>query len=129
MRAMPMKPDFPNVDAYVGAQEPAIRERLARLRAAVLAAAPDAVEGIRYRMPVYALGTDAFVAFAAQKRYISLYVGRPEILQAFAADIGHLSAGKGCLRFGPKGDLPPATLARLLDAMVAASRRGDPKSC
>lgn len=129
MRAMPMKPDFPNVDAYVGAQEPAIRARLARLRAAVQAAAPDAVEGIQYRMPVYALGTDMFVAFAAQKRYISLYVGRPEILQAFAADIGHLNAGEACLRFGPKDDLPPATLARLLDAIVAASRRGDSKSC
>jgi hypothetical protein len=39
MRAMPTKPDFPDVDADIGAQEPAIRERLARWRAAIRAAA------------------------------------------------------------------------------------------
>ncbi|MEO8506417.1 MAG: DUF1801 domain-containing protein [Betaproteobacteria bacterium] len=130
MRAMPTKPDFPNVGAHVGAQDLANRERFAHWRGAVRATAPVAVEGIRYPMPAHAHDSDsAFVAFAARKRYISLYVGRPEILQAFAADVGHPNAGKACLRFGPKVDRPLAALARRLNAIAAASRRGDLTSC
>ena len=130
MRAMPMKPEFPDVDAHVGAQAPAIRERVARFRGAVRTAAPAAVENFPYPMPAHALGSDsAFVAFVAQSRYPSLHAGRPEVLLAFAAGAGRLKAGKACLRRGPTDDLSPAALARPLKAIAVARRQGDVKSC
>ena len=129
MRAMPSKPDFPTVTAYLAAQDPAVRTRLERLRAAIRCAAPDARETMQFRMPAYVLGNETILAMAAQKRYLSLYVMRPEILTAFAKDIAHLGAGKACQRLGPNDDISTATLSQLLDAAVAATRRGDSKAC
>lgn len=130
MRAMPTTLDFPNVDTHAGAPDPAICERLEDMRGAVHAAAPDAVAGLQYSRPAHALGSEsAVVACAARKPNIRLDARRPEILQAFAADVGRLNAGKACLRRGPRDDRSPAALARRLNAIAAAGRRGDLKPC
>ena len=57
------------------------------------------VESIQYSMPSYARGGVVEVAFASQKRYISLYIMNQEVLNRHRDRLEGLSVGKGCIRF------------------------------
>ena len=51
------------------------QEKLLQLRTMIQAAAPEAEEGLAYKMLSYGVGDDQFMALNAQKHYVSLYVG------------------------------------------------------
>ena len=61
------------------------------------------------------------IAWASQKRYISLYVMRTDVLNAHRSQLADLDVGKGCIRYrSPAGvDL---TVVRSMLTAVAASR-------
>jgi uncharacterized protein YdhG (YjbR/CyaY superfamily) len=81
-----------------------------------------------YGMPAYRRPSSdqAEIAFANQKQYISFYLLRPDIREAFEGRLAGHDMGKGCLRFRRAGNIDYDLLRDLLHA-TAASRPG--QSC
>ena len=69
----------PEVDAYIAAAPMAVQPRLRKLRAAIRAEAPKAVEKMSYGIPFYEYGlkpgtfASRLIYFAAQKKHIAIY--------------------------------------------------------
>ena len=86
------------VDAYIAEAEAGRRPALERMRALGRARFPDYDEEMRWGMAAYTRGEAYAVAFANQKQYLALYVGKAA-LDANARALGKLDCGKGCVRF------------------------------
>lgn len=56
-------------------------------------------EVMAYGMPAYERGGAAEIAFASQKQYISFYLMRGDVREAFEERLAGQDMGKGCLRF------------------------------
>jgi uncharacterized protein YdhG (YjbR/CyaY superfamily) len=78
-------------------------------------------EAMRYGMPTYSRDGVAEIAWASQKRYISLYVMRADVLGAYRERLAGLDAGKGCIRYPNPAAVDFAVVGSIL-ADVAASR-------
>jgi uncharacterized protein YdhG (YjbR/CyaY superfamily) len=96
-------------------------EALGRMRAACRELLLGFDESIQYGMPSYARDGVVEVAFANQKRYISLYVLRTDVLEAHERAIEGIPRGKGCLRFSSPARIDWA-LVRSLHGATRSSR-------
>ncbi|WP_328372421.1 DUF1801 domain-containing protein [Streptomyces sp. NBC_00445] len=56
-------------------------------------------EVMAYGMPAYQRDGAAEIAFASQKQYISFYLMRTDVREAFEERLADQDMGKGCLRF------------------------------
>ena len=106
------------VDEYLAGLSPAYRDALERLRRDIRAAAPDAVETIRYRVPTYVLG-EALVAFGAAKHHCGLYVMSPPLMQQLAAELEPYDVAGATIRFTVDAPLPAKVVARVVQARIA----------
>ncbi|WP_030961807.1 DUF1801 domain-containing protein [Streptomyces sp. NRRL S-378] len=90
-----------DVAAYLSAAPEDRRPALARLRELCVRELEGFEEGIAYGMPVYVRpgGTEAEIAWANQKQYISFYLMRTDVRDAFADRLAAHDMGKACLRF------------------------------
>ena len=61
---------FETIDAYLAAQPPEARAKLALVRAAIRRAAPEAVEAISYQIPAFRLNGRVFIFSPAGKTTI-----------------------------------------------------------
>ena len=91
------------VDAYLD-EIPAERKKgLSQLRDLCLSALTGFSESMQYGMPSYKReGADEVeVAFASQKNYISLYILKQDVMNAYKDKLAGtgVSFGKGCIRF------------------------------
>ena len=82
---------------------------------------PGFAESMSYGMPAYSRGGIAEIAWASQKRYISLYVMRAGVLDAHRAQLADLDVGKGCIRYRSPAAVDFTVVRSVLTA-VAASR-------
>ncbi|MFE4312484.1 iron chaperone [Streptomyces sp. NPDC056517] len=88
-----------DVDGYL-AEVPAPRqETLRRLRELCREELVGFTESMAYGMPVYERDGSAEIAFASQKQYISFYLMRGDVRDAFTERLAGQDMGKGCLRF------------------------------
>ncbi|MEU6300624.1 DUF1801 domain-containing protein [Streptomyces erythrochromogenes] len=113
-----------DVAAYLDAAPEARRPALARLRELCVTELEGFEERIAYGMPVYVRpgGTDGEIAWANQKQYISFYLMRTDVRDAFADRLAAHDMGKACLRFRN-----PATVDfDLLRDLLRATSRADP---
>jgi uncharacterized protein YdhG (YjbR/CyaY superfamily) len=120
---MPTKPDTSEVDKYIANCPKEARENLARVRAAIRAAAPGATERTDYfQMPGYSYpGYDydgMFVWFSFRKPCIRLHV-RPPVIQEHGRELAGYSTTKAIVSF-PMDETIPLTLVKKL---VRASLR------
>ncbi len=56
-------------------------------------------EEVRYGMPCYVRAGVTELGFARQKRCLSLYVTRRDVMAGHREQLAGYSAGKGCIRF------------------------------
>ncbi len=114
-----------SVDEYLSGLSPAFRDALEQLRRNIKAAAPDAVETIRYRVPTYVQG-EALVSFGAAKHHCGLYVMSPPLMEELAAELEPYDVAGATIRFTIDAPLPAAVVARVVQARIAenAARRG-----
>jgi uncharacterized protein YdhG (YjbR/CyaY superfamily) len=112
------------VRAYMRALPLGARRQVQKLRDAIRAAAPGAVESFGYGMPAFALNGKPFVWFAAWKRHSSLYPVSAATIRALADELeGYETSGKGTIRFRLDEPLPTALVTRLVQARVAELRK------
>jgi uncharacterized protein YdhG (YjbR/CyaY superfamily) len=100
------------VEAYLAALKPDQRAALQKIRRAIHAAAPGAVECISYGIPAIRLHGRVLLHFGAARDHCSLYPGAAPI-RLHAEDLKGYRLGKGTVRFAPEAPLP-ATLVRML---------------
>ena len=116
-----MHSDADDVDGYL-AQVPADRRAvLSELRQLCGRLLVGFDEAMRYGMPTYSRDGVAEIAWASQKRYISLYVMRAGVLDAHRERLAGLDAGQGCVRYRSPAAIDFAVIRSMLTA-VAASR-------
>ncbi|MFD4246221.1 DUF1801 domain-containing protein [Streptomyces sp. NPDC058525] len=108
--------------AYLAAVPDARREALTLLRELCLTELPGFEEVIAYGMPAYVRpGEEAGeIAWANQKQYISFYLMRTDIREAFADRLATHDMGKACLRFRNPAKVDFDLLRDLLKATAAA---------
>ena len=108
-----------SVDAYIAGFPPEVQEILRRVRATVIAAAPEAEERISYRMP--ALFQDGvLVYYAAFKRHIGLYP--PVEDEALRAQVARYAGPKGNLQFPYAEPIPYELIARIVESRLRDNR-------
>jgi len=99
--------------AYLAALPPATREGLTKIRDAIRAGAPAAVEDFSYNMPAFNLDGRPLLWYAGWKQHYSLYPIGEAIVRAHAAEVRGYTTAKGTIRF-PLSEPPPLDLITLL---------------
>lgn len=110
-----------DVAAYLAALPAHAVAPIARLRAAIHAAAPGMDEAIGYGIPVVRRDGRAVVGYAAFRAHCSLFpMGSAALDGALSAELAPWRTGKGTLRFTAEQPIPDALITRLVHERLAA---------
>ncbi len=105
-RAAPRVSAHPAVTAYIDGFPPPVRERLAKLRSAIAASAPEAEERLAYGIPTWWQGEN-LIHIGGFKKHVGIYPG-PEAIVAFADALGDYVSSKGAVQLPHDAPLSPA---------------------
>lgn len=114
---MPAKPL--TMDAYLCDLPIDQRQVLEKLRKAIQAAVPDAVEGVSYGLPAFLLNGKAVAAISASKAHCSLFPMSGRVVAKLANDLKAFDSSKGTIRFTPEKPLPSALVKKIVNARLA----------
>jgi uncharacterized protein YdhG (YjbR/CyaY superfamily) len=106
------------VDDYLEALPADQRAVLERLRATIRAAAPEAEEGISYRIPLYK-HHGHLVGFAAFKNHCSLFVTNSDVRKRFAKELEPFRVNNTAIHFTVDEPLPEGLVKRIVEARLA----------
>ncbi|MGT2526361.1 iron chaperone [Streptomyces nojiriensis] len=88
-----------NVDDYLTEAPEERRGALTKVRQLCREELVGFDEVMAYGMPAYERDGACEIAFAGQKQYISFYLMRSDVREAFEERLAEQDMGKGCLRF------------------------------
>jgi uncharacterized protein YdhG (YjbR/CyaY superfamily) len=112
--------------AYFAALPPDARRALRTVRDAIRKAAPAAVEGFSYRMPMFRLNGRPLIWYAAFRHHIGVYPIGAAIRRAHAAALKKYDVSTGTVRFPLTAPPPAALVGRLVKARAAEQRARQP---
>ena len=105
-----------NVDEYIEGFDPAIKERLEKLREKIKKTAPAAEETISYMMPAYKLH-GMLVYFAGYKNHVGFYPGAGGI-ETFKKELSVYKGAKGSVQFPHEKKLPLGLVTKIVKFRV-----------
>ena len=105
-----------SIDEYIAGFPRQVREILEEIRKTIRAAAPDAEEAIKYRMPTFTLEGN-LVHFAAFKKHIGLYP-TPSGTEKFRKELSLYEGGKGSVRFPLGKPIPYGLISQIVQFRV-----------
>lgn len=109
----------PLVDAYLARLPVAPRQALAKIRAAVHAAAPGCEECLFYGMPAVRLDGEPLVGWRAAAKHGAFHPLSGSTVAACAEALAEYDTSKGTVRFAFDAPLPPSLVKRLVAARIA----------
>lgn len=115
---MKKTPPAKNISEYLKSVPPGMRPVLRQLRATIRAAAPDAEEGISYRIPVFKLH-GPLVFFAAFEDHCSLFVPSKALVASFKKELKGYHAVGATIHFTPDHPLPSSLVRKIVRARIA----------
>jgi len=102
------------IDDYIRALPDDQARALTKLRATLVASAPDAVEAVSYSMPALKLNKRVLVYYAAFKDHLSLFPASGSVMDKLGPELqGHFT-GKGTLQFTPDKPLPDDVVRQIV---------------
>jgi uncharacterized protein YdhG (YjbR/CyaY superfamily) len=104
--------EITTIDGYIKAQPKERQEGLKILRDIIRKAAPDAQEGISYKMPVFKL-EGILACFAAYKNHFGLYA-MPSAVVNFEKELTNYVTSKGTIQFPIDKPLPSALIKKII---------------
>lgn len=104
-----------SVDAYIAEAPADRREALRRLRSLCLECLRGFEESMEYGGPSYRRNGVDEVGFASQKRYLSLYILKQDVLDAHRAELEGINVGKGCIRYTKMEKIDFGLVRRMLE--------------
>ena len=127
-----MKQTVPeSVEEYLAAQPEAVRAKLEKVRAAIRAAVPEAVEVIGYRMPGYKLQGKPMLYFAGFQGHYSLFAASGSFFGELADELKGYELRKGTVHFPLDKPVPVKLIGRIAKlraaGIVAAAKKGSRK--
>lgn len=112
------------IDEYIAAFPEEVQQLLNEMRAAIRAAAPEAIEKISYQMPTYYLKGN-LVHFAAHQRHIGFYPA-PSGIEAFREELEEYHFAKGSVQFPFSQPLPLELIRKIVQFRVEENLRNAP---
>lgn len=109
----------PEIDTFLKPLPQDMRKALEDLRAAIAAAAPEAVEAFGYGVPAFKYRGRPLVSFGAGKNHCAFYVQSPAVMDAHQDELQSYDTAKGTVRFTPDKPLPGALVTKLVKARIA----------
>jgi uncharacterized protein YdhG (YjbR/CyaY superfamily) len=114
-----------NIDEYIAGFPPDVQDALQRIRATIRAAAPEAVEAMKYRIPTFVLNGN-LVHFAAFKKHVGFYPA-PSGIAAFKKELSGYEGAKGSVQFPLDKPMPLALVTKIVRFRVKESQ-GEPSA-
>jgi uncharacterized protein YdhG (YjbR/CyaY superfamily) len=111
--------DLARIESYIAGLPEPQGALLARVRAVIRAACPDASEVIAYGMPGFRFRGRLLFSYAAHKGHCSIYPASGMVAEALGAELAPFVAHKATIRFTAAQPLPDDLLRRLVAVRVA----------